>query len=130
MTNPLIEKYFELYPEKKEKPKLPRIEDYKGEKTIADEVKEEKDIFSKYMENLNFPYAPPQSVATSNTGITAANPFPITKLTSYDNESLNDSFLQIAEKVKNKQAQIYSMNMDIDQQTRTQRITFEVWDTF
>jgi hypothetical protein len=54
----------------------------------------------------------------------------ITKLTSYDNETLNDSFLQIAEKVKNKQAQISSMNIDIDQQTRTQRITFEVWDTF
>ena len=52
---------------------------------------------------------------------------PITKLTSYDNESLNDSFLQIAEKVKNKQAQIYSMNMDIDHSSRTKRITFEVW---
>jgi hypothetical protein len=102
MTNPLLDKFYELYPEKKEKPKLPRIEDYKGEKTIADELKELRDTST----------------------------IPITKLTSYDNESLNDSFLQIAEKVKNKQAQIYSMNMDIDQQTRTQRITFEVWDTF
>ena len=102
MTNPLIDKFYELHPEKKEKPKLPRIEDYKGEKTIADELKELRDTST----------------------------IPITKLISYDNESLNDSFLQIAEKVKNKQAQIYSMNMDIDQQTRTQRITFEVWDTF
>jgi hypothetical protein len=39
MTNPLIDKYFELYPEKKEKPKLPRIEDYEGEETFADELK-------------------------------------------------------------------------------------------
>ena len=95
MTNPLIEKYFELYPEKKEKPKLPRIEDYNGEKTIAEELKELRDTST----------------------------IPITKLTSYDNESLNDSFLQIAERVKNKQAKIYSMNMDYDHQTRTQRIT-------
>jgi hypothetical protein len=39
MTNPLIEKFYELHPEKKEKPKLPRIEDYEGEETIADELK-------------------------------------------------------------------------------------------
>ena len=123
MTNPLIDKFYELHPEKKEKPKLPRIEDYKGEKSYAEELEELRDTST-------IPCVPAQSVATSNTGITAANPYPITKLTSYDNESLNDSFLQIAEKVKNKQAQIYSMNMDIDQQTRTQRITFEVWDTF
>ena len=55
---------------------------------------------------------------------------PITKLTSYDNESLNDGFLQIAEKLKNKEAQVYSMNIDIDHSSRTKRITFEVWDTF
>jgi hypothetical protein len=94
MTNPLIDKFYELHPEKKEKPK--------PQKTHTERLIELRDTST----------------------------IPITKLTSYDNESLNDSFLQIAEKVKNKQAQIYSMNMDIDQQTRTQRITFEVWDTF
>jgi hypothetical protein len=41
MTNPLIEKYNELYG-KKEKPKLPRIEDYEGEETFADELKKSK----------------------------------------------------------------------------------------
>ena len=80
----------------------PKPDYYKGEKSYAEELEELRDTST----------------------------IPITKLTSYDNESLNDSFLQIAEKVKNKEAQIYSMNMDIDQQTRTQRITFEVWDTF
>jgi hypothetical protein len=93
MTNPLLQKYEELYG-KKEEPK--------PQKTHTEKLKELRDTST----------------------------IPIRKLTSYDNESLNDSFLQIAEKVKNKQAQIYSMNMDIDQQTRTQRITFEVWDTF
>ena len=116
-NNPLIAKYEEIYG-KKEEPKPEYVKP----------SQEQTDILNKYLQNTNLPYAPPQSVATSNTGITAVNPS--RTFTSYDNESLNDSFLQIAEKVKNKQAQIYSMNMDIDQQTRTQRITFEVWDNF
>jgi hypothetical protein len=41
MTNPLIDKYNEIYG-KKEKPKLPRIEDYEGEETFADELKKSK----------------------------------------------------------------------------------------
>jgi hypothetical protein len=40
--HPLLEKYEELYGKKKE-PKIPRIEDYEGEKTIADELKEIKE---------------------------------------------------------------------------------------
>ena len=105
MTNPLLQKYEELYG-KKEEPK--------PQKTHTEKLKELRDTSTVPVNTPNI--------------ITKANHIP--SLTSYDNESLNDSFLQIAEKVKNKQAQIYSMNMDIDQQTRTQRITFEVWDTF
>jgi Asp-tRNA(Asn)/Glu-tRNA(Gln) amidotransferase A subunit family amidase len=41
MMNPLLQKYEELYG-KKEKPKLPRIEDYEGEETFADELKKPK----------------------------------------------------------------------------------------
>jgi hypothetical protein len=41
MTNPLIDKYDEIYG-KKEKPKFPRIEDYEGEETFADELKKSK----------------------------------------------------------------------------------------
>lgn len=55
---------------------------------------------------------------------------PITKFTTYDIDSINDSFLQIAEKVKNKEAQVTSMNMDYEHQNRTQRITFEVLTNF
>ena len=39
--NPLLQKYEELYG-KKEKPKFPRIEDYEGEETFADELKKSK----------------------------------------------------------------------------------------
>lgn len=110
MTNPLIEKYNELYHPKKEEPKkVP--EDFK---TKLAELRDTSTI---------------PSVATSNTDITKANPY-ISKLTCYDNESLTDSFLQIAEKLNNNQAKVTSMNMDIDHQTRTHRITFEVIDGF
>ena len=37
MMNPLLQKYEELYG-KKEPPKMPRIEDYGGEETFADEL--------------------------------------------------------------------------------------------
>ena len=43
-NNPLIAKWEELN-KKKEPPKMPRIEDYAGEKTIADELK--KSNFTK-----------------------------------------------------------------------------------
>lgn len=99
MTNPLIDKFYELHPEKKEKPKP---DYYKGEKSYAEELKELRDTSTIL----------------------------IKKLTSYDVDSSRDSFLQIAEKIKNGEAKVSSMGMDIDQQTRTQRITFEVWDTF
>ena len=128
MTNPLIAKYEELYGKKEEpKPQQPPIVEY------FDEVgsipsQEQTDTLNKYLENLNISYVPPQSVATSNTGITAANPYP--KFTTYDNESLNNSFVQIAKKVKNKQAQVCTMNMDYEHHTRTQRITFEVLTNF
>jgi len=41
MTNPLLQKYEELYG-KKEPLKMPRIGDYEGEETIADELKKTK----------------------------------------------------------------------------------------
>ena len=99
MTNPLIDKFYELHPEKKEKPKP---DYYKGEKSYAEELEELRDTST----------------------------IPITKLTTHDIDSINDSFLQIAKKVKNKQAQVCTMNMDYEHHTRTQRITFEVLTNF
>jgi len=106
MTNPLLQKYEELYGKKEE----PVVEE-------KYEMPPEWDV---------------RSVTTSNNPYinTKSNHIPITKLTSYDNESLNDGFLQIAEKLKNKEAQVSSMNIDIDQLSRTKKITFEVWDNF
>lgn len=96
--NPLLQKYEELYG-KKEPPKMPRIEDYEGEETIADELKKSNFIKAKN---------------------------PKTSLTTYDPDSVNVSFQQIAEKVKNGEAQVSSMNMEMDIMYGT-KITFEVY---
>lgn len=125
MSNPLLAKYEELYGQKKEEPKP---DYYKGEKSYAEELKELRD-------NSTIPCVSHQSVATSNTstGITAANHIP--KITSYDPYSGEDSFLQIAEKVKSKDARVTSvtLNRDVAGHFYTGRttITFEVevWNT-
>ena len=93
MTNPLLQKYEELYG-KKEEPK--------PQKTHTEKLKELRDTST----------------------------IPITKLTTHDIDTINDSFLQIAEKIKNKEAQVTSMNMDYEHHTHTQRITFEVFTNF
>lgn len=80
----------------------PKPDYYKGEKSYAEELKELRDTST----------------------------IPITKFTTHDIDSINDSFFQIAEKIKNKEAQVCTMNMDTDHQTRTQRITFEVLTNF
>ena len=98
MTNPLLQKYEELYG-KKEPPKMPRIEDYEGEETIADELKKSKSKLKTYE---------PDSV-----------------------NDVNDSFLQIVEKVKNGMAQVTSVSVQVDAIgcfSYGKRITFEVYD--
>lgn len=92
-SNPLLQKYEELYG-KKEEPK--------PQKTHTEELKELRDTST----------------------------IPIKKLTSYDVDSSRDSFLQIAEKIKNGEAKVSSMSMERDMMSGTS-ITFEVqmWDT-
>jgi hypothetical protein len=108
-SNPLLQKYEELYG-KKEPPKMPRIEDYEGEETIAEELKELRDT----------------STVPANTPniITKENHIP--SLKTYDVDSGKDSFLQIAEKIKNGKAQVVSMSMERDIMSGT-KITFDVY---
>ena len=93
MTNPLIEKYNELYGKKEE----PKPDYYKGEKSYAEELEELRDTST----------------------------IPVSKIKSYDPDSVNVSFQQIAEKVKNGEAQVSSMSMEMDIMSGT-KITFEV----
>ena len=88
MTNPLIAKYEELYG-KKEEPK--------PQKTHTEKLKELRDTSCVPVNTPNI--------------TTKANHIP--SLTTYDVDSGKDSFLQIAEKVKNKKAQVVSMSMEM-----------------
>jgi hypothetical protein len=97
MMNPLLQKYEELYG-KKEPPKMPRIEDYEGEETFADELKKSNFIKAKN---------------------------PKTSLKSYDLDDLKASFQQVAEKIKNGDAQVSSMNMEFGDHMN--KLTFEVY---
>jgi hypothetical protein len=94
-NNPLLDKYFELYPEKKEKPKP---DYYKGEKSYAEELEKLRDTST----------------------------IPVSKIKSYDINSVNVSFHQVVEQVKKGEAQVSSMSMEMDIMSGT-KITFEVY---
>ena len=101
MTNPLLQKYEELYG-KKEEPK--------PQKTHTDKLKELRDTSTVPVNTPNI--------------ITKANHIP--SLITYDVDSGKDSFLQTAEKVEKGQAKVSSVSVERDIYTGT-KITFEVW---
>jgi hypothetical protein len=107
MTNPLLQKYEELYG-KKEPPKMPRIEDYEGEETIADEIKGTQ-IGYTYTDEIT----KPRKLAKC-----------------YDPNELKECFIKTAFEVKTGIAQIISMNMEMDTMgiySAGAKITFEVY---
>jgi len=94
MTNPLIEKYNELYGKKEE----PKPDYYKGEKSYAEELEELRDTST----------------------------IPVSKIKSYDINSVNVSFHQVVEQVKKGEAKVSSMSVEMDIMYGT-KITFEVY---
>lgn len=103
--NPLLEKYEELYG-KKEKPKIPRIEDYEGEKTIADELEELRDtstILVTTPKGTNI-------ISAKNANVSVKP----RALQTYDVDSCKDEFLRVAEKVKQGDARVTCLTMNAD----------------
>jgi hypothetical protein len=118
MSNRLIDKYFELYPEKIEEPKPtkpPIVEYYDEVGSIPS-----KEVIEKLRQ------LQPNSKVISSSG---------TSLTSYDTHSTEDSFFQVAELMKNGTARVISMRMNTDAfggfYTGKRTVTFEVdiWDS-
>ena len=108
MTNPLLQKYEELYG-KKEEPK-----------------KVEYELDPEFVKQLENKSTLPTDPTTKK----------LRTLTSYDVDSGKDSFLQIAEKVEKGQAKVTSVTLNRDAvggffSTERTTITFEVqvWDT-
>lgn len=120
--NPLLEKYEELYG-KKEKPKIPRIEDYEGEKSYAEELKELRDtstILVTTPKGTNI-------ISAKNANVSAKP----RALQTYDVDSCKDEFLRVAEKVKQGDARVtcLTMNRELVNGFPTglrQTVTFEV----
>jgi hypothetical protein len=94
MTNPLIEKYNELYGKKEE----PKPDYYKGEKSYAEELEKLRDTST----------------------------IPVSKIKSYDINSVNVSFHQVVEQVKKGKAKVSTMSVEMDIMYGT-KITFEVY---
>ena len=126
MTNPLIAKYEEIYGKKEEpKSQKPPIVEYFDEvgSTPSQEV----------IEKLRQLQPNSKIISASNASITIAPNPP--SLVSYDVDSGKDSFLQIAEKIKNGNAKVSSVTLNRDSvgvfTTGLTTITFEVqvWDT-
>ena len=122
MTNPLIDKFYELHPEKKEKPK--KVE-FEGTVKLSGYVKlseEQMDIVSKYLTTPDkYSTTNTQSTITttnltsSGNGITAitasntaANPY-----TAYygnsSNYSSNNEFFKVADKIQKGNARVVSI---------------------
>jgi len=119
--NPLLKKYEELYGHKEESKKVEFelnsefLEELKN-KSISTDIK----VISPTNVNVS-------AVATSNTGITKAT----RTIKSYDKQSTNDAFLQIAEKVKNGTAQVACVSIEFDSYGNFgygKKIIFEVYD--
>ncbi len=148
--HPLLENY-EKYYGKKEEPKLPKIEDYEGEKTIADELKELKMSNSVSLSNEQLEVLAPYlsttsgtigiaSVSASSAYITASNanvsitpklPTPnLRTFSSYDIYSINQSFLEVADQIKMNKAQVTNMEVSFDKNfgynLSTKTLTFSV----
>lgn len=146
MTNPLLQKYDELYGPKKEEPNKIEIE---GTTQIS---KDQMDVLEEYLKNTNYSTRPSISAGVpivavgstasvpratgSNNWITANNSYVTAKpIITHDTQSANDVFLQIAEKVKDKTAVVTSVSMEIDQVggfttgLKTCTFTVEVYDT-
>lgn len=102
--NPLLKKYEELYGHKEESKKV----EFELNSEFLEELKNKSistDIKDISPTNVNV-----SAVATSNTGITKAT----RTIKSYDKQSTNDAFLQIAEKVKNGTAQVALVSIELD----------------
>ncbi len=121
MSNPLIDKFYELHPEKKEKPK--KVE-FEGTVKLSEE---QMDIVSKYLTTPD-KYSTQSTITTTNltssgSGITAANPYAAYYGNS-SNYSSNNEFFKVANEIQKGNARVVSMHMNLEHFKKS--ITFEV----
>lgn len=119
MSNPLLDKYFELYPEKKEEPK--KVE-YEIDSSTVAAVDEYLKYTKPYLSSPNIPLTTSPTVVNPNSLI---GPSPKSSVNA------NNFFLEIAEKIKNGTAQVTTASLQVDAVgtfSFGKTITFEVYD--
>jgi hypothetical protein len=102
-SNPLIQKYEELYG-KKEKPKVIKADEFERTVSEVDEAFKKWSSNTSVASNLTSP-----SVATSTTGITKASNF-----LTHDIHDTEKTFLQVADKIKQGKAKVGSVSIEHD----------------
>ncbi len=125
MSNPLIDKFYELHPEKKEKPKKEELVGY------VNLSQEQMDIVSKYLTNpKNYSTTSVTTPTTTNPNsigaIAAANHIPPTfnPLPSYDPSGGGNTFLEVANKIQKGDARVVGMSVNMENFRKS--YTFEV----
>jgi len=131
MTNPLLQKYEELYG-KKEEPKVIKADELVTVAQLDDAFKNWASSTSTKGTQIGYTYTDEisipsnltsPSVATSNTGITKASSF-----ITHDIHDTEKTFLQVADKIKQGKAKVSSMSMEHDVMLMGgTKITFEVY---
>jgi hypothetical protein len=125
MSNPLIDKFYELHPEKKEKPK--KVE-FEGTVKLSEE---QMDIVSKYLTTPD-KYSTQSTITTTNltssgngiAAITAANPY-ATYYGNSSNYSSNDEFFKVANEIQKGNARVVSVEVNREILGKTS-VKFEV----
>jgi hypothetical protein len=126
--NPLLEKYEELYGKKEE----PKKEDPKVTGATVPTISKDPLALDKYMTtssvtsgtvsvSASYPYI----TAATHTATPTSSKLP-KKFSYYDLDSINDSFLQTADKIKTNKAQVISMEVTFDHNASTKTVTFSV----
>ncbi len=108
-SNPLIQKWEEIYGRKEEPKKEDTMEEYLKNtlKTLSDP---------------NIPLTRAPAVINPNSPITPI-PYPVV---SYDPDDLKASFLQVAGKLQTGDAHVSNMSLEINAHLALKKITFEV----
>jgi hypothetical protein len=131
--NPLLEKYEELHG-KKEEPKKeePKKEEPKVTGATVLTISDSPLALDKYMTtssvtsgtasvSASYPY-----ITAATHGVTSISSKLPRKFSCYDLDSVNDSFLQTADKIKTNKAQVISMEVTFDHSSSIRTVTFSV----
>ncbi len=131
MSNPLLDKYFELYPEKTEKPKSIKEENAKIDFECEGKVTQVEKAFKKWASNTNSTLVTSSPNIPLTTSPTVVNPNSLIGPSPKSNVNANNFFLEIAEKIKNGTAQVTTASLQVDAVgtfSFGKTITFEVYD--